>query len=372
MALWALAMATINDRLLDEAVDHAIDLTRYSTSVVRRLIATLNRADARLTAALTEALLQLDRESFTVQRLESLLQSVRGINADAYGLLLKELTSELSEYAGYEAAYQTQAMRGTVPSAVQLFFPVQAVSPAQVYAAAMSRPFQGRLLKEWAANLEESRLTLIRNAVRSGYVEGQTTADIVRKIRGTKALNYADGLLDRSRREVDSVVRTALSHTAQTARQAMTDASADLIKAVRWHSTLDSRTSATCRVRDGLQYTADKKHTPIGHKVPWGDGPGRIHFCCRSISVPVLKSWRELGLDIDDMPPGTRASMDGQVPADMTYGQWLGKQSAARQDEILGPERARLLRDGKATFDKFTDDRGKWLTLDQLRKRLWL
>lgn len=363
-------MATINDRLLDEAVDHAIDLSRYSTNVVRRLIATLNRADARLTAALTEALMQLDRESFTVQRLDALLQSVRGINAEAYGRLLKDLTTELSEYAGYEASYQVQAMRSTVPPAVQLFVPVQAVSSEQVYAASMSRPFQGRLLRDWATNLEESRLSLIRNAVRAGYVEGQTTADIVRRIRGTRALNYADGLLDRPRREVEAVVRTALSHTAQTARQVMADANADLVKAVRWHSTLDSRTSPMCRVRDGLQYTADDRHAPIGHKVPWGDGPGRIHFCCRSVSVPVLKSWRELGLDIDDMPPGTRASMDGQVPADMTYGQWLAKQSAARQDEILGPERARLLREGKTTFDKFTDDRGKWLTLDQLRKRL--
>jgi hypothetical protein len=45
------------------------------------------------------------------------------------------------------------------------------------------------------------------------YTQGKTTADIVREIRGTKALKYAGGLLDTSRREIDAVVRMALSHT---------------------------------------------------------------------------------------------------------------------------------------------------------------
>lgn len=149
----------------------------------------------------------------------------------------------------------------------------------------------------------------------------------------------------------------------------MTNANADLIKATAWLSTLDNKTSAICRIRDGLHYTPDT-HKPIGHHVPWGEGPGRIHFNCRSVSVPVLKSWRELGIDIADMPPGTRASMDGQVPADMTYAQWFAKQSAARQEEILGPARYKLLKDGKVTYDEFYNDRGQWLSLADLAKRI--
>ena len=123
-----------------------------------------------------------------------------------------------------------------------------------------------------------------------------------------------------------------------------------------------------CRVRDGLLY--DTKHKPLGHKIPWLDGPGRLHFNCRSVSVPVLKSWRELGIDADELPAGTRASMDGQVPADLTYAQWFAKQSAKRQDEIVGPTRGRLYRAGRVTFDRFSDDKGRWLTLEQLQDRL--
>jgi hypothetical protein len=361
---------SVNAAILDESVDHAVDLHRYANGVVQRMAAVLNRTDAALAARLTEALMRLDRDSFTVERLEALLDSVRTLNRQAYAALEAALRDELSALSAYEADYQLGAMRSAVPSAIQIRFPVAGVSAEQVYAAALSRPFQGRLLAGWTAALEQGRLDAVRNTVRAGYVEGHTTSQIIQRIRGTKALRYADGLLERSRRDVATVVQTALSHTAQTARQAMYDANADLVKAVKWTATLDSRTSPMCRVRDGLQYTADAAHKPIGHHVPWLGGPGRLHFNCRSVSVPVLKSWRELGIDADELSPGTRASMDGQVPADLTYPQWLARQSAARQDEILGAERGKLLRAGRVSFDRFYDDKGRWLTLAQLREKL--
>jgi hypothetical protein len=141
-----------------------------------------------------------------------------------------------------------------------------------------------------------------------------------------------------------------------------------MVKAVQWVSTLDTRTSEICRLRDGLQYTTDT-HKPIGHKVPWLGGPGRAHWQCRSSSVPVLKSWRELGIDMDELTPSTRASMDGQVPAEQTYTEWLRKQSAARQDEVLGPSRGKLFRTGGLPMDRFYNDKGQFLTLPELAER---
>jgi hypothetical protein len=357
----------VNEALQDKAIDRAIDLQRYQRGIVLRLIAILNRTDARLTAQLSEALMQLERDSFTVERLDALLTSVRSLNAQAYAAVFAELEPQMRTLAEVESGYQAGLFKATLPSVVQLQFPVAGVSIEQVYAAAVSRPFQGRLLAGWAANVEASRMVLIRNAVRQGYVEGRTTAEIIQTIRGSRALNYADGLLDRARRELATVVQTALSHTAQTARQAFYDANASVIKALKWTSTLDSRTSEGCIVRDGLLYDPET-HKPIDSKVPWLGGPGALHFNCRSVSTPVTKSWRELGIDMAEMPAGTRASMDGQVPADLSYGDWLKRQSAARQDEILGPVRGKLLRSG-TPLDKFSDDKGRWLTLPQLLER---
>jgi len=361
-------MASANARLQDEAIDHAIDERRYSTWVVQRMIAVLNRSDARLAAHLSEALLTMEPDSFTVERLEQLLQSLRTVNAQAYAQVLEAMAEPMQGMAAAETQYQASALRAVVPPVVQIAFPVTAVAPEQAYAAAVARPFQGRLLSGWMAELAEDRGRMIRNAVRAGYVEGRTASEIVRTIRGTRARGYADGLLERSRRELGTIVNTALSHTAQTARTLAVEANLDLIKAVRWVSTLDSRTSPPCRLRDGLRYTPDT-HKPIGHTVPWGQGPGRLHFNCRSVSVPVTKSWRELGIDADDAPAATRASMDGQVPAETTYPEWFARQSAARQDEIVGVERGRLYRAGKVSFDRFYDDKGRFLTLAQLLAR---
>lgn len=361
-------MATVNELLADEAVGHAVDLQQYSAGVVHSMIALLNRVDSDLSAELAAALERLPAESFTVERLELLLGSVRELNAQAYAAVLGELEGELLALAEYEAGYQLQLFEELIPAPVQVRFPLAAVTPQQVYAAAMSRPFQGRLLRDWAASIEAGRMQKIREAVRIGYIEGETASQIVQRIRGTRAQNYADGILQRPRRDLMAVVQTAVAHTASVAREQFVEANGDIIKAELWRSTLDTRTSEPCRIRDGLKYEA-KTHKPIGHKIPWLSGPGRIHFNCRSTATPVTKSWRELGFDIDEMSPGERASMDGQVPAETTFSEWLLRQSAARQDQVLGPERGRLLRQGGLKVPDFYDSRGNWLTLDQLRAR---
>lgn len=357
-----------NAALQDAAVGRAVDLRRYANGVLRRIVALLNRADAQLVAAIAEALMRMERDSFTVERLDALLSSVSAINARAYEAAFDALAPELRALAQAEANAQAAGLRKTVPPVVQLQFPIAAVSAEQAYAAAMARPFQGRLLAGWAKAVPEQRMAQIRNAIRQGVVQGQTTAQIVQGIRGSKALAYADGLLERPRRELATVVQTALSHVAQRTRAEFAKANSDLIKAVQWVATLDNRTTPECAARDGCLYSADD-HTPIDGAPPWLGGPGALHFNCRSVDVPVLRSWKELGLDAAEVPPGVRASMDGAVPADLTYGEWFGRQSAARQDEIVGPTRGALFRAGKVTFDKFTDDKGRWLTLDQLNAR---
>ncbi len=72
--------ATVNERLRDESIAHAVWISRYSTGVAARMVKILNDSDAELTARLLIALDSLDPGSFTVKRLESLLASVREVN----------------------------------------------------------------------------------------------------------------------------------------------------------------------------------------------------------------------------------------------------------------------------------------------------
>ncbi len=74
-------MQTVNERLRDESIAHAVWISRYSTGVAARMVKILNDSDAELTARLLIALDSLDPGSFTVKRLESLLASVREVTA---------------------------------------------------------------------------------------------------------------------------------------------------------------------------------------------------------------------------------------------------------------------------------------------------
>jgi len=357
-------MASVNEALLDEAIAHQIDLARYSNAVVQRIIGVLNRSDKRLLAELTNALDRLPATSFTVERLEAMLGSVRALNSQAYAQVGKELRQELQDFVAYEASFQSKMLESVLPVQVS----VAAITAQQVYTAAMARPFQGALLNGFLADLEADKAKRIRMTVAQGYVEGRTTDQIVRDLRGTQARGFNDGIIEITRRNAESVTRTALSHMAGVTRDRFYEANEDILKAESWTSTLDGRTTPDCRVRDGKQYTAGA-HKPIGHKLPWRSGPGRLHWCCRSVSVPVVKSFAELGLDAADFTPSTRASMDGQVPANLSYGEWLKKQTPAKQGEILGPDRAALFRTGKLPIDKFQDDKGKTLTLAELKAK---
>lgn len=344
------------DPLLDHAVRHQVNMTQYGNFVLAKMIRILNLSDADLMAQLNEALTDVDGDSFKVQRLDKLLASVREVNAQAYAALYGGMTDELQAYVEYEGQFQYDLYKSVVPAT----FSIASVVPEQVYAAAMAQPMQGRLLKEWADNLGANRLQRIKDTIAVGYTQGKTTADIVREIRGTKALKYADGLLDTSRRQVDAVVRTALSHTGQITRTRFTQENEDILGDEMWVSTLDGKTSPECRARDHLLYTKID-HKPVGHSVPWRAGPGRLHWCCRSTSIALLKGQKSLY--------GSRAAAGGPVDANLTYNDWLKQQSSTVQDEVLGKAKAEKYRAGKYDASIFTNDKGRTLTLKEMAAR---
>lgn len=345
-------MATVNEELQRAAIDHSIDLIRYQNGVVRKIIALLNRTDKDLFEQLAAALQRLPAEAFTVERLDMMLQSVRTLNAKAYEQVRLGLEQDLRELVIYEAGYQQQLFANTVPVNLQ----VASVNAGQVYSAALSRPFQGRLLSEWMAGLEAGKAAKIRDALRIGYVEGQTIDEMTKRIRGTKARQYQDGIIEITRRDAETVVRTAISHTANHTRQKFYEQNDDLVKGIKWIATIDGRTSLVCISRDQVVYPVDSGPRPPAH-------PN-----CRSTTTPVLRSWKELGIPLDELPESTRASMGGQIPASMSYNEWLKGKPAAFQDDVLGPTKGKLFRAGMPV-DRFVNKAGDVLTLDELRKR---
>lgn len=346
-------MPSVNETILDETILHETRLEKLKNNIVNRAVSVLKQADAALFIELTKQLERLPKESFTVQRLESLLVSVRALNSQAYAELTNKLNADLNEFAEYEAGYQYQLFRETLPVQVSL----ATVNAEQVYAAALSRPFQGVLLKEALKGVEEDKAIRIRNAVRIGYVNNQTISQIVTTIKGTRALNYKDGLLEQNRSNVESIVRTAVSHLSAYTRKEFMEANESVIKGEQYLAVLDTRTTPRCQSLSGKLYAVGKGIFPPQH---WN---------CRSVRIAVTKSWQELGIDENELPLSTQSSMDGQVPANWNFDDWLKRQSLARQEEVLGVTRAKLYRAGELPVDRYINNKGEYYTLDFLRKK---
>lgn len=346
---------------IDLLLFHQIMLQRYSAGVVQRIMSILNKADQDIFARLQLALDDVPTGATgQVQYLQSILESVRSLNTAAYVTLQGAVQTDMAALAAVEVGFNSKlygAMAGRVPLA--------AVSADAAYAAAMSRPFQGVLLREALPELGEARMRRVRDAVRIGFVAGKTSAQIVRELRGTKANNYQDGVIEVDRRHLETVVHSALGHTAATARNQFMEANKGVIGSQLWLSTIDGKTSQICMVRSGKRYTTGEKPKPIGHSIPWcapsGCGAGRAHFRCRSTAIGLLKGQEAMY--------GVRASGDGPIDANTSYGDWLKRQPDFVQDEVLGAKRAKLFRDGGLTIDKFSTEKGNLISLEELRKK---
>ena len=351
---------TTNQRLADQAVRRRLFTTRYGTGQANKMMRLLRDSRIDVEVRLRKALEKLPRTAWSVRHDQAisraLLEMLQAVYANMYGTL----ETDLKAFSASEAKWHVDTLRGIIPVQIQAFNPVARITGNQVFAAATANPFQGALLSKWADAQASSLTCAIAQQVRMGYIQGETTEQLVKRVN--------QGAFNRAGLDLAAVTKSAVAHFASEAREEMARQNADLIKARQWLSTLDSHTSKLCIVRDNLMYTADKKPKPIGHPIPYGDGPGRLHFCCRSTETWVIKSWKELGIDADELSPGTRASMDGQVPADMNYVQWLKRQPQSVQERVLGVNRAAMLQHG-ANVGQFFNDKGEFLTLDQLARK---
>ncbi|MCP4660993.1 MAG: phage head morphogenesis protein [bacterium] len=340
---------TVNDDFLDAAIRHALRLERFKSHEARAIVRLLR--DEVYTNVLEEVrsrLLKIGERGFdlgpmTTRRLSNMSDAIRTITRAGYSTAWKRLSADMKKLALTEADWQARTFDRLIPFEWDVLTP----SPETLRALVTTHPVRGTPLRKWFMALEPDTAGGVVRAIRAGLAEGQTVTQMARSV---------NEFLFTKRRHAVAVVRTAATHISATAREATYQENEDLVKGVQWLSTLDSRTTPVCMGRDQQVYKV-------------GEGPRPpAHVQCRSTTTPVLKSWKDLGIDAKDVEPKMRAAMNGRVAASTTYGQWLKRQPKGVQVEALGKRRAELFRSGELSVDRFTDDRGKLLTLEKLAK----
>lgn len=344
------AAPTVNATLQDRSIRHLLYVLRLSTSEANTVLDTLdNEITPDILDQLERRLSRIDQRGFdtgpaTTQRLEDLFTAFDTIIGEGRQAMQGNLSGRLAEIARSEAEWQAGALTQAIPVQWETTIP----SPEILRQAVLERPFDGMPLSGWFDGLERQAQQNLQRAVRQGLIEGETMAQITSRVRRT---------IDVTRNSAEAVARTSVIHASTQARERTMAENSEVVKGVQIVVTLDNRTCTTCMGYDGKVFEPEQ-----GQRPPF-------HAQCRCATAPVTKSWKELGIDLQEAPEGTRASMDGQVPESMTYNDWLKRQGADIQEEALGAKRAKLYREGNLSVEQFTDRRGRKLTLQELRQR---
>jgi SPP1 gp7 family putative phage head morphogenesis protein len=329
------ATRTINQQLTEAIMLHTTQLER----VVEQLKAAVGIVYARdLDKIIRQVQRDLDRIAsrgigvVDQKQFRKMLESVGTTSKKAVDRMRKLLSAELDELAVYERDWLLDKVGKLVPGIGVSF---KAPTAESLKAIKSKRPFAGKLMREWFTQLDANTRARVSAVVKEGVANGETTRQMVQRLRGTKALKFTDGVLQASKREATTIAGTSVSHVANHVRQDIYEANKDVIAYQTWKAELDTNTCEVCLSRDGKTWPVGKGPIPPAHP-----------NCTRCFVDTVLKPIEGAGNTLAEINPGKRTSFDGLVPGNLTFGEWLKTRSHAEQALVLGKERARMFREG--------------------------
>lgn len=330
-----------NQYFIDVATRHQAYLERLKANEVKAIKSFLEKM---YNATVAEYNNGKPVSDYTLKRLNNVIDAITKVMQNGFTDFEKEWNKIISDLAIYSAEFEHKTLNKsvkydfTLPTAKQITTAVF-TNPLHISGAA-GGSLVSAFYKDWTA----TNIKRIANYLMLGYAQGMSNQQITKNL---KELGFAS-----TGRDLELLTRTTMQHAANQARQETWNANNDIVKKVRWVSTLDSRTSSLCRSLDGTEYPIDKGPRPPGH------------IGCRSTTVAVLdkrfkfleegreRSAREPTIDNEtgELKRGNVTS----VSANETYYSWLKRQPASVQDSIIGKSRGKLLRNGGLTTGQFT------------------
>jgi hypothetical protein len=342
----------VNQGVFDEVMDNALLVFRHAASARKATVKRLQELEKELVAALAVEAITARQK----RRVEAFFKETNKVIARRYQQLQLEFAySELARTVAIDLQYGLQTVLGV--DAMYL--------PRNSYFASLESNVMilGAPSADWWRGQSEDLQFKFAQQVRQGLANSETNQQIISRIVGK---NGEPGVMETARRNAAALVQTSVQAVANDARRETFKANSDVISGIRQVSTLDSHTSLVCVAYSEAEWDLDFK--PKGkNKKPYNGGVPR-HFNCRSVEVPITKTFAELGLkNVPEPKFTTRASDEGQIKADTTFKNFLERKSKAYQDEMLGKGRAELWRAGKITLKDLVDGKGRPLTLAELQ-----
>lgn len=345
-------MLAVNNALMDSAIFRSLKLKGVEDSIALEVARVIEKK------VLPNIATQLQKLPFNSLRANDfrLIQLRNAIqNGMGWDRVTTPLTNSLRNMAAKEASATLMQLKGAVPVDLAFITP----SPDLLIQTVMSRPFNGELMSEWFAKVGEEAQQGLYDAFQVGMIEGKSIPHMAKDLLEANYDAFSTGGVKRAIDNAKAVARTAANLVQNRTREMTYRANSDIIKGVEYIATLDDRTTFICMELHGNVYPVDQ-----------GERPPQ-HYNCRSTTVPVIRSWEEMGIPQKDLTREQMASMDGRVPKPKTFNDWINSQSDGTQNKILGPARAKMWRSGRvADVSGFIDHNGGTIPLKEFGRNL--
>jgi SPP1 gp7 family putative phage head morphogenesis protein len=396
---------------------NAIDLNRFGTGLARKI------REAN-TSVLLKSIQQLSKTNekkgpaYKAARLRALIKQTKKTLSSWEKESVAIMIKELEGIAKVQAGFVEEQMRKSIPNgmkekvaeikgigSIESSVSSVAISPSFAKAVVTNTPIKfdlgdqgkfnltarqgseillpnGETIQKAFRGLASKQVNQFNQSIRTGLLSGEPTSEIARQMTGvlefgeqgnTFQTALAGSPLNMAKHQINTIVRTSVHQVSNAASQSVYKANRDITEEYRYVATLDSRTSPVCRDLDGEVFKYDQGPLPPQH------------FGCRSTTVAVI-NYKKYGFT--PPPVGKRASADGPVPANTTYGKWLYDQRAETKSGKLsqftpGPEQIKALGKEKAKYfnrladkygadkamSKFMREDGTEVSLKRLEKR---
>lgn len=345
------------DLLLNATTKHQIWLQRYASHLSNEFDPVLKDADVLIREVLTRV-----EKIETTKQFNSLAKDLNTGLSGIYGDWSNGLFNDIELLTQNEIEF-TGKLLDKSTEGVEIALPILASVLGVMYAYPTQFNDKGEagLLKPIIGNFSKSQTDKVIEAVRRGFKVGLTNDQILRKIRGTKANKFKDGILSTTKNSADIITRTSVNHVANQAKMETFWRNRDIVTGWVFIATLDVRTTQICRHNDQQEF-----------KLRTGPVPP-LHLRCRSTIGPLLKDKFSTLTKGASTTRASKGSSGGKQTQKSPYYQWLSVQSKEFQDDVLGKTKGQLFRDSGLSDEEFkrlvSNNLGQPLTLEQIKRK---
>jgi hypothetical protein len=244
-------------------------------------------------------------------------------------------------------------------------------SASQIASMVQDEKLGGKYLDDWLWGALREENGALKAEIAASQIRGVGYKQTMRELGG----RFSNMLSAKGNKQnIETITKSYIQSANAKSHEDIYKANANIINAVEWSAVFEAGnidsgrgTCPRCMALDGNKYPSTDESPPCP-----------LHPRCKCMLLPITKTWKELGFDIEEMEPiyekwyirspGRKILQTGTINGN--YAQWWGTRSKKFQDNAIGPTRANMVRADVIDFADIVDNQGNLITINELRKHL--